>query len=54
MTLPFQFNQALVRNAAPSVENGLRAIDCGTPTQEGVQVEAASRQPKRGLTLAAP
>lgn len=35
----FQFNRALVRNPAPSVVHGLRAIDRGSPSLEGVRLE---------------
>jgi dimethylargininase len=33
------FNQALVRTPSPSIARGLRAVDRGAPTREGVQKE---------------
>jgi len=35
----YRFNRALVRSPAASVVNGLRAVDRGAPTREGVQAE---------------
>jgi dimethylargininase len=35
----YQFNQALVRTAAATIARGLRAVDRGAPTREGVQRE---------------
>lgn len=35
----FHFNRALVRIPAPSVIHGLRAIDRGSPTLEGIRLE---------------
>ncbi|MBP6704536.1 MAG: dimethylarginine dimethylaminohydrolase [Vicinamibacteria bacterium] len=35
----FHFDRALVRNPAPSVVHGLRAIDRGSPTLEGIRLE---------------
>lgn len=35
----YRFNRALVRSPSASVVNGLRAVDRGAPTREGVQAE---------------
>ena len=42
MSLPFHFDRALVRAPGASVFRGLRAIDRGTPTLEGVRGELAA------------
>jgi len=42
MSPPFQFDHALVRAPGASVVNGLRAIDRGAPTLEGVRREHAA------------
>ncbi len=39
MTPVYQFNRALVRSPATSVVSGLRAVDRGSPTRDGVHAE---------------